>query len=488
VTAQFPSSFVGKYFYADYCSNWIRVYDPATDTSAAFATSVSAPVDLRVGNDGALYYLARGAGQVGRIRFSGSQAPAITTHPVSQTRSVGQSVTFSVVASGAAPLSYQWQRNATNIPGATLPSFTISSVTTGDNGAVFRVIVTNAFGSTTSNNATLTVTTNTAPTANITAPAVGTLYSGDQVINYSGTGTDTQDGTLPASAFTWRVDFHHDTHIHPFIPDTSGARSGSFRIPTTGETSANVWYRVHLTVRDSGGLTNEVVRDVNPRTVTLSLATNPTGLQVTLDGQPMTTPLNVTGVVGIERSLGVVSPQTSGGTTYVFSSWSDGGAATHTISTPAANTTYTASYAASSSGLIGEYFDNIDFTLKRVTRVDPTVNFNFHYGSPDPSIGPDTFSVRWTGSVTPQFSETYTFYTTSDDGVRLWINGTLIINNWTNHPPTENSGTINMVAGRAQRIQMEMYENYGGAMATLSWSSASQPKQIIPSARLSTSW
>src|SRR6185503_18493329 len=103
VTQQFPSSFVGKYFYADFCSNFIRVYDPAADTSSNFATGVNAPVDLRVGSDGALYYLARGAGQVGRVRFS--QAPAITTHPVSQTRNVGQSVTFSVVASGAAPLS-----------------------------------------------------------------------------------------------------------------------------------------------------------------------------------------------------------------------------------------------------------------------------------------------------------------------------------------------------------------------------------------------
>lgn len=66
---QFPASYVGKYFFADFCSNWIRLFDPATSTASDFATNISAPVDLKVGPDGALYYLARGAGAVGRIRF-----------------------------------------------------------------------------------------------------------------------------------------------------------------------------------------------------------------------------------------------------------------------------------------------------------------------------------------------------------------------------------------------------------------------------------
>src|SRR5688572_11078881 len=78
-------------------------------------------------------------------------------------------------------------------------------------------------------------------------------------------------------------------------------------------------------------------------------------------------------------------------------------------------------------GLRGEYFDNRDFSAPKLTRVDPTVNFNWGTGSPDPAIGSDTFSVRWTGRVSPRYSETYRFYTTSDDGVRLWVNGQLLI-------------------------------------------------------------
>jgi hypothetical protein len=103
---------------------------------------------------------------------------------------------------------------------------------------------------------------------------------------------------------------------------------------------------------------------------------------------------------------------------------------------------------------------------------------------PPPGIGPDTFSARWSGWVTPRYSETYTFYTTSDDGVRLWVDGQLIINNWTIHPPTENSGQIALTAGQQYDIRMEYFENGGGAVAKLKWSSPSQPKGIVPQGRL----
>ncbi len=185
------------------------------------------------------------------------------------------------------------------------------------------------------------------PTGNITQPPTGTLYQGGQTINYAGTGNDPEDGTLPASGFTWRVDFHHDTHFHPFLPATSGSTSGSVTIPTNGENSDNVWYRIHLTVTDSAGLTHSSFRDILPRKSTVSLQTSPSGLQLKLDGQPVMAPHSFVGVVGITRTLEAVSPQTIGSTTYVFGSWSDGGAANHSISTPSTNTIYTASYSAS---------------------------------------------------------------------------------------------------------------------------------------------
>jgi glucose/arabinose dehydrogenase len=486
-TQQFPAEYRGTYFFADFCSGWIRRIDPDTGNATAFATGISSPVDLRVTDDGSLYYLARGAGAVYRIRSTASQAPQITAHPSDRTVSVGGSATFTVSASGTAPLRYQWRRNGANISGAIAASYTLSSAAIADDGAVFDVVVSNDFGSATSNDATLTVTSNSAPTATITSPANRTLYRAGDTITYSGTGTDPENGTLPPSAFTWRVDFHHDTHNHPFVPETSGATGGSFTIPTTGETAANVWYRIHLTVRDAGGLTHSTFVDVVPRKATITLATEPAALRVTLDGQPFTAPHAVESVVGMVRTLGVVSPQTVGGITYVFESWSDGGAATHNISTPASNTTYIARFRATSGplglGLLGTYFDNADFTGAARTRLDPTVSFSWT-GAPIAGIAGDTFSVRWTGQIKAQASGIHTFYTQSDDGVRLWVNGILLIDNWTLHGTTENQGTIELTAGQLYDLRMEFFENTGSAVAGLLWSAPGVTKQVVPQSQL----
>ncbi len=131
-------------------------------------------------------------------------------------------------------------------------------------------------------------------------------------------------------------------------------------------------------------------------------------------------------------------------------------------------------------GLHGEYFNNSDFTAPAFSRVDPGIDFDWGNGSPSATMGADTFSIRWIGDVEPEFSETYTFYTLTDDGVRLSVNGTQLINDWTGHPPKENSGSIALVAGVRYAIRMDYYEDGGGASAKLSWSSPSQSKQRIP--------
>jgi uncharacterized protein (TIGR03437 family) len=155
-TVQFPSSYVGKYFFADLCNGWIRVLDPSNNTPADFASGISTPVDLKVAPDGSLYYLAIGSSSVFKVQFSPS-IPVITVHPANQSVMQGQPATFNVSASGAAPLNYQWQRNMVNISGATSPTYTISSAAVADNGAKFRCVVSNGSGTANSNEATLTV-------------------------------------------------------------------------------------------------------------------------------------------------------------------------------------------------------------------------------------------------------------------------------------------------------------------------------------------
>jgi hypothetical protein len=136
------------------------------------------------------------------------------------------------------------------------------------------------------------------------------------------------------------------------------------------------------------------------------------------------------------------------------------------------------------TGLFGEYYDDLGFAGTKLTRLDPTVNFHWGGGSPDPAMGADQFSVRWTGQVQPRLTAPYTFYTVSDDGVRLWVNNLLLIDNWTDHGDTENRGSISLVAGTRYDIRMEMYENGGGATATLAWSTPDLPQEIIPATQL----
>jgi hypothetical protein len=188
------------------------------------------------------------------------------------------------------------------------------------------------------------VTANAAPTPTIQSPAAGTLYTAGTTITFSGTATDPEDGTLPAARFTWRIDFHHDTHTHPAMQPQAGITSGTFAIPTIGETSANVWYRIYLTVSDSAGQAVTVFRDVLPRTAQVTLSSSPSGMGLTLDGAAITAPFTFVGVVGIVRQIGAPSPQTRQSGSYEFRSWSDGGAQARTIATPASSTTLSATY------------------------------------------------------------------------------------------------------------------------------------------------
>ncbi|MFD2934791.1 PA14 domain-containing protein, partial [Spirosoma flavum] len=141
----------------------------------------------------------------------------------------------------------------------------------------------------------------------------------------------------------------------------------------------------------------------------------------------------------------------------------------------------------SGTGLRADYFNNTTLTAPaQLTRTDATVDFDWGYDSPAPgTINTDGFSARWLGQVEAPTTGTYTFSTSSDDGVRLWVNGTLVVDNWTDHGPTTNDGTpLTLTAGQRYNIRMEYYENGYGAVARLLWSYPGQSQQIIPKTRL----
>jgi lectin family protein/PA14 domain-containing protein len=156
----------------------------------------------------------------------------------------------------------------------------------------------------------------------------------------------------------------------------------------------------------------------------------------------------------------------------------------------------TAGIVGNGTGLTGTFWDNIDYTGLSVSHVDPTVDFDYDAccvrpgpggGSPDPAIGPETYSARWLGQVQAVYTQPYTFYTNSDDGVRLWVNNVLMTNAWVDRgaPATDDqSVAVNLVAGQTYDIRLDMYENGGASNVRLRWSSPSTSKEIIPMTQL----
>ncbi|HWA59684.1 MAG TPA: PQQ-dependent sugar dehydrogenase [Gemmatimonadales bacterium] len=251
------------------------------------------------------------------------------------------------------------------------------------------------------------------PTAVLTSPTAGTTYHGGSTITIAGTATDMHGTPLTGAALSWWAVFHHDTHTHPYLPETQGGM-GQALIPTSGEVSANVWYRFFFRAVDSHGLADTVFVDVLPETVQLTVTSVPVGRTITLDGQPHTAPYTVTGVVGITRAIGAPSPQSSPDSAYAFQSWSDAGANPHTISTPAVNTTYTATFTATGPAnqpptvAINQPAANANLTVNVATTVTATASdpdgtvsqVEFFDGAT--SLGVDNtspFSVNWTPTV-----------------------------------------------------------------------------------------
>lgn len=345
----------GKFIIKDYVRTEIRSFDPnvADPVSTVFFTAPQQyALGMMLGNDGYIYYCSYGNnGALIKLDYIETAAPTIVNHPVSQSIMETNPVTFTVSASGTG-LTYQWQFNNVNINGATAASYTIPNVTNANAGA-YKVIVTNTAGNVTSNPATLTVTPfSNAPTVSIISPLPTLKWNADDLVHFEASATDVEDGTLPASAFSWSIDlFHEDIpgagHSHPG-GSPQGVKSGDFTASNQGEKTPNVWYRFTVKVTDSNGLTASAFVDIKPNLVDVTAASSPVPLNLEFNQKPVTAPSTKQVVANAAlQTLNAPTPQYVGNIRYDFDHWGQGGAANQTFKAPASGTiTYTAFYTA----------------------------------------------------------------------------------------------------------------------------------------------
>ncbi|MFG1817890.1 PQQ-dependent sugar dehydrogenase [Kribbella sp. NPDC049174] len=361
-SGSYPAQYNGALFFADHSRNEIWAMLPGTNGLPdparlqsfvgvdAAGGAAGHPVDLKIGPGGDLFYVDMENGSVHRITFTAAnQAPnaAFTANPASG--AVPLTVNFDGTSSSdpeGRPLTYSWDLNGDGTFGdatGTTTSYTYSS--SGVYHPALRVTDDQGASDTTS----VTVTAgNTAPTVVIDSPAASLTWKVGDTIPFTGHATDVQDGTLPASSLSWAVSMNHcitptDCHAHP-LQTMNGVASGSFAAP---DHAYPCWIELTLTARDSSGLTSTTSLRLNPRTVVLTFKTTPGGLNLTnmvVNEAPRSTPFSVTVVVGSANSVSAPSPQPFNKSTYLFTSWSDGGPQSHTITAPAVNTTYTATY------------------------------------------------------------------------------------------------------------------------------------------------
>jgi glucose/arabinose dehydrogenase len=348
----YPGTYNGALFFGDHSRNCIWAMLPggnglpsANNLRAFVVDPNSHPVDLAADPvTGDLFYANFDGGQIRRIQWNGGNTPpnaVATANPTSGPAPL----TVQFTGSGSSDpdgdaLSYSWDLNGDGTYGdstAANPSFTYTTAGT----FTVRLRVTDARGaSSTSTPVTITVGAgNTAPSPVIDTPASSRTWAVGDTINFSGHATDTQDGTLPASALMWQVIIHHGGHTH-LVQTFDGVASGSFQAPDHDYPS---YLELQLTARDSGGMTTTASVNLQPRTANLTFQSSPSGLWLTAGPTTAKAPFTVTAIVN--GNLQLIAPdQKYRGKTYVFVSWSDGGARDHTIKVPSTNATYTATF------------------------------------------------------------------------------------------------------------------------------------------------
>jgi glucose/arabinose dehydrogenase len=342
----FPASYQNKVFIADYSIGWIKELTFDSEFSSliserTFDSQAGTTVKLTQGPDGNLYQLTIYPGRLSVIAPSeGNRAPSAV---ITATPSNGAGSSLQVQLSSASSsdpdgdaLTYHWDFG----DGGTSTEANPTRVyTTAGPYSTYTVTLTVSDGEKTSVATQQITVGSTPPTAAVTVNK--TTYNAGDTIVFTGTSSDAQDGT--DLSYNWTVVFHHADHVHPFRDNIIGP-TGSITIPRTADQLYNTFYRITLTVTDKSGLSTTQSVDVKPNLVALTFDASNPAATYTIDGVRHKGRYTEQAVVGVERVLDAPSPQSVSGGQLVFGGWSDGGAQSHTIITPATDTSYVVTY------------------------------------------------------------------------------------------------------------------------------------------------
>ncbi len=307
----YPAQYHGALFFADFARGciWTMAKDgfgnPDPFTISPFVVGGIYPVHLQIGPDGDLYYVDIFNGTIHRVRY---RAPVANIQASATSGASPLVVDFdgggSTTPSGTT-LAYSWDLDGDGTFGDATTATAQRTYPTGNYTVRLRVTASNNV----TDYATVQISAgNTPPTASLAAPSGDLAWRVGDQIAFNGSGTDPQQGILPASAFTWTVILHHcpSGGCHQHILQTfTGVKSGTF---TTPDHEYPSYLEVRLTVRDAGNLTDMQSVVIYPRTVTLSFATTPPGGTIYLTGVGGTTPFSSTVIAGSANTVSALPP------------------------------------------------------------------------------------------------------------------------------------------------------------------------------------
>jgi glucose/arabinose dehydrogenase len=349
----YPSAYANALFFTDHSRNCIWAMKaganglPSTSNIETFVAAAGNPVDLKIGPGGDLFYVDLEGGAIHRIKYaSGNAAPTASFTATPNSGQAPLTVQFNAGASSDpenGTLAYSWDLDGNGTYGDAT-GVTTSRTYTAVGTVTVGLRVTDPGNATGTTTRTVTVG-NDPPVPVIDNPTTLTTWKVGDTVTFSGHATDAQDGTLAASRLSWTLVLNHcPSNCHPHDQGTfPGVASGTFVAPDHEYPSS---LELKLTATDSSGASATTSVVIQPQTVDLQFASSPSGAQVTIGGFTGTAPFTRTVILGSINSITTASPQTIGGTSYTFGSWSDNGAQTHNVTAPAGGAAYTATFSA----------------------------------------------------------------------------------------------------------------------------------------------